>query len=561
MINRTPTNTPYPLNITGSSTFGRYPKISLEKTYNMFVSDQFSVPYAGYKIGIENKSFLDAMQGRALHASVKLNKMIGVFDQNVFLIDINFNQVTLKVTDYQVTKIGELQTNKGVVYITENNKPQICISDGVSLYVYDTTLSPSFQTVTTNFIPGYIDFHDTYILCAATADGTYSPPANNTWRLSGQNDATTFPDDAAHVGLLETKPDNTQAVVRFPSKGNLIFVFGRDVVEPWYDVGYQLFPYQRNTNFNCDFGCLNPATIASLDTMVVWLAINEKSGPVVMYSDGGEPIRITTDGFDYVLSNLQNPSDAQAFMFRQDGHIFYHINFYTDNLSFYIDFLADGTQRIYHACDENNNYYIASEVAFFNNQYYFISRNNGNLYVFDTRFTTYDGKQIPRIRVCKNVRNIDQTFFVATDVGFTIESGNTNYYQQSLGNIQLTTVSGDYLVSTGGPIYLTAQDGTYLLAMDGKYLVESDVASDDFDYLVTTQEAYTYSTPRVDLSISVDGGENFSSYISFELPPIGKRTNRLKWWQLGIANDLICQFRFYGFGRFVCTDGEVNTRQ
>lgn len=38
-----------PVNVVGSSTFGRYPKISLETTYNMFISDDWLVNYAGFQ--------------------------------------------------------------------------------------------------------------------------------------------------------------------------------------------------------------------------------------------------------------------------------------------------------------------------------------------------------------------------------------------------------------------------------------------------------------------------------------------------------------------------------
>jgi hypothetical protein len=561
VINRSQTFTKNPLNIVGSSTFGRYPTISIEKTYNMFMSDGWMVLYSGYKLGIPASMLGNGVEGRGLHTSTKLNRLVGVFGSNVYLININFNQQQQIVSSSQVIKIGELQTSTGVVYISENNKPQICISDNTSLYIYDPTLTPSFQVITTNFIPGFIDFHDTYFLCAARADGHYTPPANNTWRLSAQNDGTIWADDTASIGFLQTKPDNTQAVVRFPSKGNMIFVFGSTVTEPWFDVGYQLFPYQRNTGFNVDYGCLNPTTIASMDELVVWLGINEKGGPVVMYSDGGMPQQITTDGFDYVLANMQNPSDSQGFIYRQDGHIFYHINFYTDNLSFFVDFLKDGTKKIYHACDENGNYFIASVVAFFNNQYYFVSKNNGNLYAFDTIFTTYDGAEIPRIRTCKNIRNVDQEYFIANDVGFTIESGNTNYLEQDLGPIYLTTEDGKKYITEGSTIFLLTEDGNFLTTEDDNNFIAEQGDPDAFSYLIAEQNDIQHATPRVDFSISIDGGDHFSSYDTVHLPPIGQRKNKLAWWQLGISNDLVCQFRFWGLGRFVVTDGVVNTRQ
>ena len=40
---------PVPLNIVGSSVFGRYSKISTERTTNMFISQDFLVDYTGYQ--------------------------------------------------------------------------------------------------------------------------------------------------------------------------------------------------------------------------------------------------------------------------------------------------------------------------------------------------------------------------------------------------------------------------------------------------------------------------------------------------------------------------------
>ena len=560
-----------PVNIVGSSIFGRYPKISIEKTYNMFMSDNFMVPYSGYSIGITASNFINSIEGRAIFTSTKFGELVVVEGSSVFLVNIEYSQSQEKVTFFQVFKIGTLQTQTGVVYIAENNKPQIGISDGTAFYVYDPLLTPAFQAVPLSFTPGYLTFHDTYFILAASNDTFYNPPANNTWHLSGQNDGLTWKNDSASIGLLQTKPDNVKAVVRFPSKGNMIFVMGSIVTEAWFDTGAQLFPYQRNNQFNIDYGCLQPATVAYMDEFVVWLAQNEKSGPIIVYSDGGMPKKITTDGIDYLFSTLQDPENSQAFLYRQDGHLFYHINFYADNLSLVYDF---STQKFYHACDQNLNYFIASEVAFFNNQYYFITKNNGNLYVFDTSITTYqdtdsDGNiithEIPRIRTCANVRNPDQGYQIINDIGFTIESGETDYQQQSLGEIILITQSGNILVTQGGIPPLVTQAGNDLLAQDGTLFITQQNTGGTPAWLIAQQMANTgtsnLSLPHVDLSISTDGGASFGNEWAYYLPPIGHRKNRLMWWQIGIANDFVPQFKFWGMGRFVATDGTVNVRR
>jgi len=558
----------FALNIVGSSKFGRYPKINIEKTYNMFESDHFLVPYAGYKIAINASSFKGGDQGRGIYASVKLGKIVVVIDSTVYLVTLQVDPFTQNSEFQQVIPIGTLQTSSGVVYITENNKPQILISDNTALYIYDPTLSPTFQLISTpEFIPGYVTFHDTYFICAAKSDSFYTPSATNTWRLSGQNDGTTWPNVAQNIGLLQTKSDNIQAVVRFPSKGNMIFVMGETVTESWFDTGAQLFPYQRNNQFNVDYGCLSAATVAYMDEIVVWLGANEKSGPIILYSDGGMPEKITTDGIDYLFSQLNDPADSQAFLYRQDGHLFYHINFYTDNLSLFYDF---NTGKFYHASDQNLNYFIAAQLAYFNNQYYFVSKNTGNLYAFDTIFTMYEDfdvnkniieNEIPRIRSCANVRLPSQEYFIANDVGFTIETGVTNYQTQNIGYPFLVTQDNKYIITQGSFVNIATQDNNPLITQDNKFIVDQNLNINDFSMLISNNQQTLDITPAVDLSISTDGGYSFGNEFRYVLNGIGKTKNRLMWWQAGIANDLICQFKFWGIGRFVATDGILNIRQ
>lgn len=542
------------LNLVGSSVFGRYPKINSEYTYNMFISDNFLVPYAGYKVAYPNLGG----EGRGCYSSVKFQRIVAVFDNKVYLINLFYDQNKQMTFDKSAVQIGTLLTTTGVVYITENNKPQICISDGVGIYIYDPTLSPMFQQATLDFVPsGYVTFHDTYFIAASSQDNFYSPAATNSWRLSGQNDGLTWNSDSFSIGLLQTKPDRAQAVVRFPSKGNMIIVMGETVTEFWKDTGAQLFPYQRTSQMSIDYGCLNAATIAENDEMVVWLAANEQSGPIIMYTTGGSPQKITTDGIDYYFSQLKDPSDSRAFLYRQDGHLIYHINFYTDNVSLFYDF---NTQKFFHACDENLNHYLADKVVFFNNQYYFITKENGNLYSFDTVFPTYDGAMVPRMRTCKNIRLPSQEWFIANDVGFTIESGETPYQQQDLGPIFWATQDGNLVVTEGSAIFITTEDGKFITYENGDLMVSNQLSS-EVDNLIFNQDEFIYTTPRVDLSISIDGGATYGSSIGYDLPGQGIRKNRLMWWQLGAANDLVCQFRFWGLGRFVATNGQVNIRQ
>jgi hypothetical protein len=556
MINHNDQSSAVEMNVVGSSTFGVYPKISVEKTYNMYISDGWLIDYLGFKSLINLGE-----EGRVIFTSTIYNCLIVVVDNRVYQVTIIFNPNSN--IPYQVTPllVGNVLTFHSDIFIAENNAGQIAISDGSAIYIYNPTAALPFQTfnsVTLGFIPGYITFHDTYFIAAVSQDTFFSPPANNTWRLSESNDGTSWPADASHIGLLQTKPDNTQAALRFPSRGNMIFIMGTTVTENWFDVGYQLFPYQRNTGSNIDYGCISPATIASTDELVVWLAANEKSGPVIAYSDGGMVKTISSDGINNVLSELDNPQNSEAFIFKANGHIFYHINFYTDNITFFYDF---ETQKFFHACDENMNYFIARDVAFLNNQYYMVSRNDGNLYAFSTEYDTYDGREVPRIRVCKSIRRNSQDYFAVTDCGFTVEMGTTDPQYYDLGPAHLITEDGKLLITEGSPNLFITEAGAYLLTQDSQNLASEQIDVNDFSYLVTDNDFFSGPIyPRIDMSISTDGGYSFGSYVPYKMNPLGKRRNMLRWWQLGVANDWTAQFRFWGLGHFVAYDGVANIR-
>jgi len=90
-----------PLKLVGGTHFGRYPKMSNEQTWNMIISDEWLVPFAGYK----NVITIDPLgQGRAIYASTKNNKMFAVIDSNVYIISPTLNYITA---------IGTLATTAG----------------------------------------------------------------------------------------------------------------------------------------------------------------------------------------------------------------------------------------------------------------------------------------------------------------------------------------------------------------------------------------------------------------------------------------------------------------
>lgn len=547
MTKRSATFSEIPVDLVGGNEFGRYPKISNCSTWNMLVSDGFLVPFAGHKKVL---SIDPVGESRGIFNSQKLGSMVVVINDGVFVIDNRLNSM----------QVATLNTSAGDVYIDENDKNQIAICDQKNIYIYNTSTGAFTQVdnSVTGFTPGYISFHDTRFIAAASGSAT--------WRLSDPGNGTSWPTGAQNVGVFQTKPDNVNAVVRLPGKGNQILVVGNIVTESWQDVGAQLFPYQRSTGFNIDYGVLNPSTIASGDTFVIWLAKNEKSGPVIMYTQGGGTEQISNDGINFKLAQLANPEKSYAYLFKQDGHLIYVISFIDprDNFTLAYDFT---NQKFVSLSDEYMNHHIAKKVVFFNNTYYFISFTDGNLYELNSKYTTFNGAEIPRIRITSNMRAKDASPFIADNLTFTMEQG-VNSEDPIIREVNVID-KGNIGVSSDFPTLATVQIGWL-------YHITQTVFDDDVTKTNTGLsfaagstihwDGFTWNNlqdnvSRVDLSISVDGGETFGKEVGQEMNQEGNRKNRIIFWSLGWMNDLVCKFRFSSLGRIVATDGILSIYQ
>lgn len=476
------------VNVAGSSTFGLYPKISSEKSYNFFLSlnveDQtpWMVNYAGFqKVAEVNPN----SEGRGIFNSIRGGFLIGVVGANVYRLNTNLAPVL----------IGTLSTLVGDVYIDENLSSQICLVDGKNAYIYNYS-NNTFTLQTLIFVgnaifPSYVCYHNTFFLFGS------SPVSVNSsfWYAFEFDTPTTIKFNTQFS--LQTKPDVALAVERLPGRGNNVLVLGSTVAEVWTQVG-GLENYRRVQSFNIDNGLVAASTLAASDDYICWLSKNENNSPCIMITNGSSNKRISTDGIDHVLDQLEHPEQSSAFFYRQDGHIFYQITFFNpaDNLTLIYDFT---TEKFFHVSDENLNYHPARQIVYFNEETYFISLNDGDLYNMDTRFVTYNynlnpnlpGQEIPRIRICAAIRKKNSDRFRVGKFSVVIEQGVNSYF-------------------AGNPVI-----------------------------------------PRVDMSFSKNGGQSFSNVVGIDLNTAGNFRNQLRWWKLGQANEFIIQLRFLGLQRFV----------
>jgi hypothetical protein len=276
---------------------------------------------------------------------------------------------------------------------------------------------------------------------------------------------------------------------------------GHTVTEPWQQRGGAQ-NYYKNSSTNCDYGVASVETIASQDKMVVWLAVNEASSPVIMVYDGSRSTPISSDGITYLLDTVRFPSQSYASFYRQDGHLFYLLSFYNvaDNFTVMYDF---NTKMFFDVTDWDFSVFPGRQIIRYEGQDYFISYKDGQLYEI--------GSDIPYIQV----------------------DDETQY------EIQRIRTCDTQMTPDGEPFDVDAFT----------YIVETGTQPNDF--------SINPSPPRIDIRISNDGGYTFGSIVPFEMPPTGHFLSRPYIPNLGRYNRITIQMRFWSRWRFVTGNGTL----
>lgn len=558
----TPDSTDVDVKVVGGSFYGRYSKISAEKTFNMFQSnagqeeeEKFLISFPGYKkvLDLANASSNTSIigDGRGFYYSIRGQIAIAVVGSQVFSLSLNLG----------ATFIDNISTTSGEVFIAENLNNQICLVDGVKCYIYNYTLPPALviQSAsvfgTAELIPNYVDFHNTFFVFGnrnMSAAGAF-------WYVFEFDTTTTI--KYVSTQNLQTKPDFALAVKHIPGQSDSVLVFGSTVTEVQTNVG-GLQNYLRNPTRNIDYGCISVSTIAISDTFVAWLAANEDNAPAIMTYDASGSKKISTDGIDYTLSTITNPQDSTANLIRISGHLFYILTFFhkKDNVTIAYDF---NTQMFYNLSDQNLNYWPARQIIYFGLNVYFLSLSNSSIYLLDSNITvidenivksgspTFDPKLVynmQRMRITPSIRQKDSSRFIANGLSLTLEQGTDPNYTGANEEAQASYIVMEDLVTiivteTGSPMILEgATQG-----IQNSYL----------DLYNGTDIIYK---PCIDLAVSKDGGVTWGPYVRRDLHPLGYRKNILQWETIGVANDLCFKFKFNGSYRWIVNNAVLQLR-
>ncbi|KKM86593.1 hypothetical protein LCGC14_1277500 [marine sediment metagenome] len=292
------------------------------------------------------------------------------------------------------TSIGTIGTSTGFVDIT---------NDGVNMGIFDATGGwtwdgTTFAAITAAGFPSPITG-------ATLQDGFHivSKGGTGEFYISTADDPSSW--DALDFATAETKGDDLVTPI---SVERQLWLIGDETSEMWYNSGASAFTFERNPGGFSEVGTNAKRSIASYQDELMFLS--DKNQVVRRRGLRMEPA--STYQIDLLVSRLSKTSDAVAFMYFQEGHIFYELTFPTDSKTICFD-LTTGfwSTRASGATDLRSrmNCFVRFQDKTLVGDY-----TNGKIYEYDLNTFTDDGIVKRAIRVAQPMNENNQKMFIGS---------------------------------------------------------------------------------------------------------------------------------------------------
>jgi hypothetical protein len=216
--------------------------------------------------------------------------------------------------------------------------------------------------------------------------------------ISGLNDVTYDPLD---VATAEGRPDNLVMVL---SVNRLLWLFGEQTTEVWWNSGNADFPFERNESAFIETGTVAAGTCVRVGGSVAWVGSDERGRGTVWHAQGFQPVRISTHAVErrWPATRLARPS----LRLPAGGHEFYQLSVpaRTRTLAapgFTTSPPGSGTSAAIWARRGRAAPCLCGTVAF--GEVVVGDREDGRLYTYDLAYYTDDGQPIRRVRQSPHV--------------------------------------------------------------------------------------------------------------------------------------------------------------
>lgn len=507
--------------IVGSYNNQRITSIDAERTINLFeyIDVNGKRPKSLiFTSGIENThlSFLPETGGSRASFVFK-NSVYKVFGGSVFKITGFTGALT-------VTKIGSLVSSSGYVGVDANTHEVIFV-DGQKGYVWNTNTS-TFSTITDSNFP-------TRPIDVTALDGFFviANGDTNEFRLSQFNDGKNY--TPLQQGTITSHPGN---IVACRTLHRRLFLFSEFYTEVWENAGIGTnLPFRRNNSSLMEVGTPAIGSIRVGFDRMYFLSQDKDGLGSVMEVAGTEARPISNRALDFQLSQyaarsqagITFVSDANGIILKENGLIFYRLNFTSANHTFvYNASMSDPENPRWHEEELlNGNRHPAQTHFFYQGINYYGDYRTSKLYITDSSILYNDNDDIHRVRIGKAV-------------------SPEGYNRLRIDRFHLDLLQGQQIDEPGEEVDILTESGTDNLTTEAGI----PLIIDDPQFIVSDQN------PMVYLSISKDGGQTYGHKIQAPMGKIGERSFRTVWRKLGTiprGQAFVPKIEFYNHTPFV----------
>lgn len=243
--------------------------------------------------------------------------------------------------------------------------------------------------------------------------------------VSNINDFTTW--NATQFLARTDAPDSWKAMIVVPPDIWLIGSLSGCIL---YDAGTFPFPFALRTGLNFKYGIVAPFSLASSGYSVMWLSQNQDGAGIVVRTRGYAPQRVSTYAVETAIASYARNftiSDAEGFIYQDQGHTFYVLQFPTANATWVFDMdLNQWHQRGYwNAALNRYDAWRPRVHTFAYGQHLTVDRTTPTIATMDVNFPTeLDGSAIRRLRRAPGIfQEQRQTLIRRLDV--YLESGSS----------------------------------------------------------------------------------------------------------------------------------------
>lgn len=316
-------------------------------------------------------------------------------------------------------------------------------------------------------------------------------------------------DGQLQEGSITTHPGT---IVACRTLHRRLFLFSQFFTEVWENAGAGTnLPFRRNNSLLMEYGTLAIGSVSvGFDTMFFLSQTRDGLGSV-MEVIGTQSIPVSTKALDFQLARYASSTgitDCRGFLMRENGLIFYRMNFTTSNHTFVYNLTqSDPSQeqtRFWHEEEIlDGTRHPAQTHVFYNGVNYVGHYSTPIFYEIDSDVYTNDGENIRRMR-------IGRPFVPA------------GYQRIRVDRFQIDLLQGQIQELIFDNVNLLTEQGVEILTEGGNNIVTSQTFPIDVDI-----------DPVVFLSISKDGGQTYGNLISAPMGETGQRTFRTVWRKLG----------------------------